>query len=293
MPTPQWKTITGMGFEHSSGFDKNATPPWLMVGSRKDKYLELDFAAGKLVKSNTPQIADIKEVISMGGQSRLFNITGKRPDRRPARIEVRDPTTNRLESVLEVSVKNERPMSISFHFVEDKAGDMTTRKFEDVGDIIKELDDIYYPQTNIKFRLEHSSYLKLDIDLGDVVDARTDEKGYLLSGEAFIYGKQMWRKIFAKNDRSAYFNVYFVPTETPNNRNDLLFYDGFNCVIEDGTVVPEFVLAHAIGRILGCAPTSRADQQHHLMFWGTATAKYFTARDANFIPKEWVNRMNP
>lgn len=293
MATPQWKTPTGMGAEHSSGFDKDAVPPWLMIAPRGEKYLALDFAVGKVVKSINPNIADITD-ISIGGPSRLFKVTGKLPGRRPARIEVRDPRTNRLEAALDVSVKNQRPMSISFHFVEDKAGDTTNRKFEDAGDIIRELNKVYTPQTNIKFRLGRSSLLKVDIDLGDVIDARTNDKGYLLTGEAFIYGKQMWKKIFAtKADRMAHFNVYFVPTEKKDNRNDLLFYEGDNCVIEDGSFLPEFVLAHGIGRMFGCAPTSNPAQMHHLMYWGPATTAWFTPREHDFIPKDCANLMNP
>jgi hypothetical protein len=286
----RWRTHSGL--ENSWGFDKNALPPWFMVDLGADKHLMLDFAVGKSVKNLSPRIVEIKE-LGMDGQSREFQIKGKLPGP-PARIEVRDPRTNRLEADLEVSVKRKKRSSISFHFVEDKRGDKTTRKFDEVGDIIRELNGIYTLQTNIIFRSGGAEPLKVDITLDDVVDAR-ENKGEWLTGEAFIYHKQLWRKIFAsKGNRMADFNVYFVPVLQPkDNRNDLLFYDGNNCVIEDGSFVPTFVLAHAIGRMLGCAPTSRADQQHHLMFWGTATASYFTPRDANFIPKDCANRMNP
>lgn len=290
-PTPQWKVPAEI-LENRWGFDKTAMPPWFMVGHRSDKTLLLDFAMGKLVKSDRPHIVEVKEV-GMVGQSREFWIKGKIPG--PARIEVRDPSTNRVEAVLDVLVKTPRQYAISFHFVEDKAGDATNRKFEDVEGIIAKLNDIYTSQTNVEFQLGSASPLKVDMYLHDVLEARTNNNGERLSSPAFIYGEKTWRKIFAtKDDRRARFNFYFVPAKEPNNRNDLLFFDLANCVIEDGVgAMVEFLVPHAIGRMFGCAPTSHDALRHHLMFWGRSGPTHFFPSRGGFIPKACVNLMNP
>src|SRR5215475_5329944 len=123
MPTPQWKEPNGV--VGTWGFDKDALPPWLMIGYRSAKVMLLDFAAGLAVKSMNPAIATISEDLQEG-QSRWFMINGKNPGR--GFIEVRDLKRQSLAARLEVNVKRKLSLRIGFFFVQDKAGDRTTRQ---------------------------------------------------------------------------------------------------------------------------------------------------------------------
>jgi hypothetical protein len=297
MATPQWKepsNIRGSSFVGVWGFDETATPPWFMVPHRLLKRIDLDFAGGKSVKSINPRIAKATDTTfgtpSGATQTRDIEIYGKNPGR--TRIEVRDPNTKALESTLEVSVKTSRTLRIGFHFVEDKAGDKTTRTPDIVEGLIDDLNGIYDRQTNITFRDGSGGDVKLDIDLNDVVIEEIDAKTKKFTGEAIILGKSIWREIFVKKrDRLADFNIYFVPTDKPinTNLNTLPYTDASgNCVIEDGREGLDMILPHAIGRMLGCPFTNDFNHIQHLMFWDDTIR-----RNGNFIPKHCVNIMNP
>ncbi len=289
MPRPQWKEPT-TGLEGQWGFDGTATPAWFMVPHGvhhgDSKTLRLDFANGKLVKSVNPRIADITEQ-SPDPQSRFFDIAGKMPGR--ARIEVRDPKTNALESVLEVSVKHKKPQRISFHFAEDRGGNRTIRQPNIVDGLIDDLNGIYKDQTNITFELGWTQDIKLDIHLIDVVAEEKDAKTKVPTGEGHLIGKRTWEGIFAKkNDGLADFNIYFVPTNEPADKNlNVLPYTDIsgNCVIEDGAAGLDIILPHAVGRMSGCPPDFSNRQL--LMFFD-----FVIRRDGNFIPKACANIMN-
>ncbi|MEW6129656.1 MAG: hypothetical protein AB1757_21630 [Acidobacteriota bacterium] len=289
---PQWKEPT-LGLENKWGLDKNAAPPWFMVGHREIKTLLLEFGAGKIVRSVNPRIASISD--SGGG---FFDIKGESPGP-PTRIEVIDIATRSLEATLEVAVKRPKRQRISFHFVEDRRGDKTTHSFDKAQTVVDELNTIFTHQTNLVFELGWIDDVKVDIDLGDVLVESVNKKNQRFSDEGTIIGKSIWRKLFiTKRDGRADFNVYFVPTEEVNNRNLTLFWDDTNCVIEDGVIEPEFILPHLIGRMYGCEPTSSPLRDHHLMFWDAGFqdanwASMFRRRSDNFIPKRWANLMNP
>jgi hypothetical protein len=193
--------------------------------------------------------------------------------------------------VLEVSVKNGQRQKISFHFVEDRGGNRTTRQPDVVDGLIDLLNGIYEAQTNISFEGWSGGDIKLDTYLTDVVAEERDAKSKTLTGEAIIIGKGIWREIFAKKrDNSADFNVYFVPTDEPanTNRNAIPYtdFDG-NCVIEDGREPLDIILPHAIGRMLGCPITTDPNNIQQLMFWDDTLR-----RSDNFIPKACANIMN-
>jgi hypothetical protein len=111
-----------------------------MVGTRSTKALLLDFAAGLLVQSITPAVATIREG-PPEGQSRWFMITGNNPGR--GFIEVRHPHSHALGARLEVNVKRKQRLKIGFYFVQDKAGDKTTRLPGIVDSLIDEVNSIY------------------------------------------------------------------------------------------------------------------------------------------------------
>lgn len=289
---PQWKEPT-LGLENKWGLDKNASPSWFMVGVGQTKTLVLEFGTGKIVRSSNPRIADIAN-----RDGDFIDIKGKLPGP-PVRIEVINPATGTLESTLEVAVKRAKNQRISFHYVEDRAGDRTKLSFDVAETLVSDLNTIFNDQTNIQFELGWVDDVKVDIDLGDVLVEGEDKKKQRYTGESKIIGKSIWKKLFMKKrDPLAHFNVYFVPTEEVNNRNLTLFWDDTNCVIEDGVIDPSFILPHLIGRMYGCEPIATTMLDHHLMFWdaGFQDANWtnmFRRRKENFIPKRWANFMNP
>lgn len=284
---PHWKAPSG-----NWGFDETATPRWFMVGHRASKAMLLDFAAGKVVKSVNRHIADVQED-SPEGQSRFFMIKGKSPGR--TRIEVRDGRTNALEAVLEVEVKRKQQLKISFHFVEDKKGTRTIQSYSITEDLIEGLNNIYESQTNLTFELGSINDLKLDIGLIDFVIEGRDPKSKEMTGEARLGPKDVWNKVFAaKSDKSADFNVFFVPTDPALTTNEtLVFTDWTNCVMEDGRQLPIYTLAHAVGRMLGCPITSNPNKMNQLMFWDPGIGANFFGRSDDFIPRDCVRIMNP
>jgi hypothetical protein len=288
---PQWKPATISGTTWT-GFDQTATPPWLMLPHMQGKAMLLDFAAGKIVRSVHPRIAKITAETG-SGQSRVIWFEGKNPGN--ARIEVSDPGGG-LEATLGISVKLERKYGIGFFFVEDKWGDKTIHQQGIEEDLIKELNGIYFDQTNITFESNGAIPLKMDIDLDDVVvESRDIIDKKVMTGFSRIRQEWVWKKIFKANEPgSRGFNIFFVPADKKTSDNDtLIFTDGNNCVIEDGRQSLIYSLAHSIGRMLGCDFTSDPNRMNQLMFWDPGIGKDFFSRSDDFIPRNCVNTMNP
>jgi hypothetical protein len=287
---PQWKVPTGMGVRW--GFDETVTPRWLMVGHQESKAMLLDFAPDKIIKSINPRIAAISDG-GMEGQSRFFMIEGKSPGR--TNIEVRNPKTNVLESLLAVRVKKERKFRVSFHFVEDKGGNKTVHHTGIADNLIDELNNIYESQTNIMFELWGAGDLKLDFNLNSGIMEGWDANKKQWTGDGKIALKDFWKKVFVtKGDRAADFNIYLIPADQPANLSDtLIFTDLDNCIIEDGRQPVTYAIAHAIGRMLGCPITSDPNKMNQLMFWDPGIGANFFSRSDDFIPRNCVNIMNP
>jgi len=278
MTTPQWREPNGMG--GAWGFDKHAVPPWLLVGAQSTKALLLDFAAGLVVRNVTPAVVTLHE-----GQSRWSMITGNNPG--PGFIEVRDPQSQALVARLEVKVKGKRPpLRIGFHFVQDKAGDKTTRSPDIVDSLIDELNSIYEPQTNLTFETWGGGEIQINTS-ADVVQKGWDAKTKTWTGEAMSL-KSVWKEIVAKGDRGTDFNVFFVPARSYDD--PLVLTQDNNCVIEDGVLQPAVILPHEVGLFLGCPETSDFNLAHHLMFSFTQNPN-INSRNGNFIPKVCANIM--
>jgi hypothetical protein len=282
----QWKDVSSGLF----GLDTTAIPTWLMVSYRSWRYIDLENAANKKVESVNRGVAEINETgTSLGANLRSFSIFGRMPGK--ARIEVRDSKTKALESTLEVSVKKNRQFTISFFLVEDRAGNKLQNmryQLEDFEYLISDLNGIFKPQTKVRFALGRSlEEIKLKTHLGDVVLEEKDKTGSP-TGDGIIVGKQIWREIIRKNaDKFADFNVFFVPPDGhwQNNRNDIVFIDGYNCVIEEGNIRTDWVLAQAIGRMFGCPFHNNAHNE--LMFFAPGYV-----RTDNFIPRDAANIIN-
>jgi hypothetical protein len=288
---PIWNVPT-LGLTNRHGFDGTVRPSWLMVGYRKSKDILLEFGKGKLVRSINEPIAEISHN-GDDGQDSNYVIKGKMPGN--ARIEVRDPKTNALQTTLAVTVKDERNLGISFNFCEDGLYNKTKLRPAIANDLIAELNSIYVEQTNILFSLLKAVPLELKNVLGDIVREEPDVVDpKVKTGFAKLSQSWEWDKIFRTNADNG-INVYFVPSDQQTSgRNDTLIYTkDDNCIIEDGGADTVYSLAHAIGRILGCQFTSDLNKQNHLMFWDQGLGKDFLSRSDNFIPKVNANVMNP
>jgi hypothetical protein len=288
---PQWKVpMQGLGLDW--GFDETVRPQWLLLAPRSSKAMLLDFGQGKIVKSVNPRIADVNDE-GMEGQSRFFMIEGKSVGR--TIIEVRNEITNALETTLQVEVKKTKKLRVSFLFVEDKRGKRTIHAYDVADTLIDELNGIYANQTNLIFEMGTIDDVKLDVSLLDFVIEGWDSKSKKRTGEATLSPKDVWNKVFAnRSDRSADFNVYFVPTDDILTTNETLVYTSWNnCVLEDGRQLPIYTLAHAIGRMLGCPTTSDPNKMNQLMFWDPGIGKDFFSRSDDFIPRDCARIMNP
>ncbi len=281
-----WKAPPGN--ENDWGFDRNEMPPWLMVHHAPGggKIMYLDFAGGKRLSSNNPRVADVSD-LRMDGMSRVVWIEGRMPGR--ARIEVRNPSTDALEGMLTVRVKPKISRTINFFFVEDKGGEKTTRRPNIVDGLIDAMNQIYEGQTNVRFESGGFQDIKLDFHLNDVVALNSS------TGIEKLYREDMWNKLFARyRGGSNELSVFFVPVPIwHGDRNDVVFTKDNNCVIEDGAIGPDFILPHAVGRMLGCPVTSDPNKINHLMFWDPGSPTSIFPRSDNFIPKRCNSILNP
>jgi hypothetical protein len=281
-----WKAPPGD--ENRWGFDGNEKPPWLMVhlapGGGKQMYL--DSAAGKILRSTVPHIAEVSDH-GTDGSSRVAWIEGRLPGR--ARIEVLNPSTGAVEAVLSVRVKRKIFRTISFYFVEDKGGEKTTRQPAIIDNLITQINDIFESQANVVLESGGFQNIKLDFHLTDVVTL------YSSSRMEKLYREDMWNKVFRMHRGGFYdLSVFFVPVPIwHGDRNDVVFTKDNNCIVEDGAMGPEYVVPHAIGRMLGCLVTSDPNKINHLMFWDPGSATSIFPRSDNFIPKSCINILNP
>src|SRR5262245_42664962 len=123
------------------GFDKNATPSWLMVPDKGFKRIRLTNAANVTLSSTSPSIATIEEAPSskVSDLNREFLINGKMKG--TTFIEARQGGA--LVARLEVAVKVKKTVNVAFNFVEDNAGHKTSRTAASISNWIDEINKIY------------------------------------------------------------------------------------------------------------------------------------------------------
>ncbi len=149
------------------------------------KQMYLDFAAGKLLRSTAPHIAEVSDH-GTDGASRVAWIEGRLPGR--TRIEVRHPRTGAVEAVLAVRVKRKIFRTINFFFVEDKGGEKTTRQPGIIDNLIDEMNNIIESQANVRFESGGFQNIKLDFHLTDVVALQS------ATGTEKLYREDMWTR---------------------------------------------------------------------------------------------------
>jgi hypothetical protein len=284
MPTAQW-TLPPLSREW--GFDDGPNPSWFMVPHNPgaQKILRLAFGQGKTVKSVNERICAVTPTgpDPADPDGVYFWFTGKSPGN--TRVEVRRPGAKVPETVLAVSVFAPRTISLTFHFVEDRGRNRTTRQPGILPGLVSDLDGIFEHQTAVTFETwEPGNELKLPFDVVDAVYEGKDLADKNLgSNWGELIGRRQWEQVFRKNNDGRSYNIYFTPTieSAATNDNALPYVDWSNkaCIIEDGREPVENILPHAIGRLMGC-PLQESNREH-LMFWDAVLR-----RTGDFIPKE-------
>lgn len=265
----------------NNGFDKDASPPWLMVAEDGSKTIELLNAQNMTVTSEDPSVAEVREGLSQPGMAkRAITILGKKKGTTFVRVR----GGGAVQASLEVCVKGKKTVKVAFNFVEDSAGHRTTRNISLVNTWVSRINAIYVPQTNIHVEKVSSRAVKVARDLGAVVR-------YSSHISTAAASEHEWNVVVAKGDGSADFNFFYVweyeQDATPGTDNTDAGALNGNCIFEDhaGTEVEE-TMAHELGHYLGVGD-----------FYTTASRTWlmhgYTDVRGRKIPKAHANTMNP
>jgi hypothetical protein len=291
MPTPQFAEVNS-----DSGFDGGVFPSWQLVGqgSRAEVYLT-DATRQMVVTSLNPRIAEIRDITAPPAifrDRRQFSIQGHEAGR--THIVVSDPDHGgRVTTRLEVLVRPRKVLNIAFHFVEDQAGQSTTRLIT-MGQTpevysenrVVELTGIFDSQVNISFVMTRAARLKVDANLREVFQEGRNAAG--MAGQPVSVSMTEWGRLIARGDPGANFNVFFVPDLNPSPPDAVTYFvpvltRGNDFLYRDDMMTnPADVLAFEIGRSFGC-PISGNPKE--LMYQNPSR------RRGNFIPKHCAVRM--
>jgi hypothetical protein len=286
MPTPQFHRprFHRDSLPIDSSFDATATPPWLMLPSTSGTdFVNLDNAAGLVVKSRNENIADFDEPQgSSNNNRRELMINGKSPG--VTFIDVFAPNSSTaVITKLEVSVKDRMVHTIAFHLVTDGLINTTTRTANSVTILHNVLNNIYERRANLNFNMTRVVSVDVNTYLLNIVIEQ--ERG----------GKRAhreWDKLVAVGDPNAEINVFFMPWEgTEDRRPSQMLVSGGDFVCEDGMSDEKLKVAlpHVIGSYLGCPVDYNDRHKDYMMFESHAEG----LNGGSFIPKNCVNTMNP
>lgn len=248
---------------NNSGFDADATPrPWLMVPLNGSDYVKLEWSTNLSLQMRDPGIAGF-QTFPVAGETRV-QVNGLRSGN--TTLEVRAQGIQVPVAALDIAVFERKPLGISFHFVNDRAGHVTNRMESEqvfvtsrpgspmtvyvrpqgsaammrcVNECMKDLNDIYTPQTNLTFELRHFGQTVIDGDLTDQVHASIG----------------LLNKLRMLKDHSARINVFFVwdfvvqglPGATGRALRPLP--EGI-CIVDDQANLIGVTVAHEVGHIL-------------------------------------------
>ena len=235
-------------YKNLDGFDDSINPHWQMVPLDGEKSVYLRNADGLTVQVVNPNIAQVSEVSDYRAEQtdnrRLFTVKGLTYG--TTFLEARK--NNIVQTRLEVAVKKLKTVSLAFNFVADRKRS-TDKSISYVAGWMEALNDIYLPQTNIKFIEISANNLSIDNDLGPEIDF-TDARGS--NWEYDVIVKQA--------DAGADINLFFVWKITDRwQPGEAFFPKGetwkSNCFIGDwlfiSKEVDKIVIAHEIGHALG------------------------------------------
>ncbi|GEM_PF-3636538 len=267
-------------YSFDTGFDKDATPRWQMVGEGSVEFVNLVNAPNLVVKSRNESISTVDESsIGTGTAKREFMISAKSPGR--TFIDVFGTGSIRtIVAKLEVFVRaHTPPLNIAFNFVTDHVFDKTKRNSAIITDLLVELDKIYLRQANIRFT-----------DRVADIQVKTSHSRIAYeqkNGNRRKHADPEWNTLIDHRDPGAHINVFFMSgTGMPNKRPSRMLGDEFgNIVCDDGMSNAQvgIALPHMIGRFLRCPVTNDESQIHHLMFETRDEGLNRSSRGRNFI----------
>ena len=293
------------------GFDASASPDWMMLPLKEEQPLWLVNGSGLTVSSTVPAIAEVRiDSAKVPAQPtwQLLRLKGKAVGR--AFIELRSAT--RVVRRLEVSVKPRVTLSVSFHLLSDSAkkAHATLRTAASLAEMMRVMNSIYTPQTNIAFELKRVVNLKMAGDLGDAVNYNYDYRANKpMRGHEYV-------KVTDKRDASAHINVFCVwknefVARTASGQIETKSFLGYSMggrdiMIEDwdgsgmdsgnsGAWENGRMLAHEMGHILGIDDVGktrrvgRAIRGHAALV--VVNANYVLG-SGPFIPKNHANIMS-
>ena len=240
-PTPPPKPPTNARFEASeplNGFDHTVVPPWQMVPKGGEKIVRLMGGDSVTVFPQNPSICTLHETekcFTHGG--REFELRGIMPGKTQLIGYFGTSPVCRLD----VEVKKELVVTMSFHYVSDNAGHKTTRTPGGLPALFDYAKKILYDQLNVVIKkMSVHPNVKIDEDLGPEI--------------VFDHGE--WPKVVKKRDNSVDCNVFFVWEYNNSPGVDIeagtLRKEG-NILMEDniGYANHGWTLAHEIGHYLG------------------------------------------
>ncbi len=257
------------------------------------KSVNLVNGAGMVVRIVNENIATIQEVSNVNNppNRREFWITSASPGVTFVHV-FGGPNNTTLAGRLEVNVKDEILVPISFQFVKDSLFTKTARPSSIADELLDTLNDIYIEQANIRFKKMRAMVdVPVDTTLLNIV---TDQKNQP--------GRQppSWDKLIAAADPGADVNVFFMPwsgTAAKRPAQILTGWDGsrplYICEDSMPTEGVKVALPHCVGIFLGCSATFSDRQIRFLMFSGRADGLVELAGMRPFIPKDCANTMNP
>lgn len=278
------------------GFDKEATPPWLLVGKGKEVVMKLMNPKGTHVRSRNPFIAKVKDLESMSrDDSRVIGIEGRSVGR--THIEVFASGSTPIAR-LEVQVKDSLECPISFRFVTDHTSLQTTKSPNSLftSNMLNTLGITYSAQANVDFPLISEGRVRVDTSLPRIVNEQQSRS----LDDVNTQGHE-WKKLVSATDPQAVINVFIMPWYGPEDRRPARLFgkDGI-CVCDDGMADSdiEVALPHMIGRLLGAEPIYNDSQEHHLMYHSRVTGVEMLSGSSfqnrvGFIPKNVANALNP
>jgi hypothetical protein len=287
-----------------NSLDTESTPRFLMIPQGQQKTMLLSYSNGEMVTSHNKNIITLEEEDRntwakiwsrpttyrnpnysnpLSVPSRKFEITGKSPGTTSVDVD--------FVPQLEVSVKTQMTYEIAFHFVEDTVGNKTTRPPGIAADLIRALDWIYEPRTNVSFQIKRAAPTNMNVYLPEFFRERRDEDLGLSRSQ------REWNYFIDKGEAGALFNIFFVASVKPKKSNDpfpLMHTMGNICVCDDDRLLDTIIqiLSHDVGVAMGCNSISDPKRKHHLMY-ESPVDRINLRRTGDFIPKDYVNIMNP
>ncbi len=273
------------------GLDTTERPAWVMVPMHGVKHVIVDGARGFNMIRTRPNSLGLEaqagfDITEHGdGDRRTIEIRGTRPGL--GAIEYFDDLSfmedNPAPRRLQIAVKTRRDVQAAFHYVTDGNQQITRRRPTDLDGLLRRVNAILMPQTNVCVVRRSTRWLRTARNLGRYVIERRGYRGGNQRLREFSYLKGL-------GDSTADLNVFFVrryerrlgdgrDTEASAERG------GNDMIMEDRVDDDAETFAHEITHHLGLSHSDAIDD--------TNLNARGSDRTGQFIPRRLADRMNP